>query len=192
MSPSFYDISKSLHIVFMVSWFAGLFYVVRLFIYHVEAQDLEEPEKSILTKQFTLMEKRLWWIITTPAMVLTVVFGAIMLYLNPDLLKQPWMYYKLGFVVLLLVYHFFCQKLYLDMRKGQFHWSSGALRIWNEVATLLLIVIVFIVVLKSTLNWIYASLSFVAIALLLMLGIKLYKGILESKKKDEKEIEKEV
>lgn len=190
-SPPFYDISKSLHIVFMVSWFAGLFYMARLFIYHVEAQDLDEPEKSILTKQYSLMEKRLWWIISTPAMALTLIFGFIMLILNPELLKQPWMYYKLGFVAMLCVYHFFCQKMYLDMGKNQFYWSSSALRIWNEVATLLLIIIVFIVVLKSTLNWVYASLAFIAVGLLLMLGINLYKSVLENKKKQEKLARKE-
>ncbi|NBU92907.1 MAG: protoporphyrinogen IX oxidase, partial [Flavobacteriia bacterium] len=95
----------------MVSWFAGLFYMVRLFVYSVEANEKEEPEKSILTRQFTLMQGRLWWIIATPAMVLTVVFGVMMLWIRPFHLQQLYMHLKLGFVVLLLVYHFICQKI---------------------------------------------------------------------------------
>ena len=75
MLNSNYDFIKALHLIFMVSWFAGLFYMVRLFIYFREASDKTEPEKEILQKQFILMMQRLWWIITTPAMVLTVVFG---------------------------------------------------------------------------------------------------------------------
>ncbi len=178
------NIIKALHIIFMVSWFAGLFYVVRLFIYHVEALDKGEPDKTILVNQYTIMEKRLWWIITTPAMVLTVIFGLLMLVANPVLLQKPFMHLKLGFVVLLLIYHFLCQKIYFDLKKNKFHWGSGALRVWNEVATLLLVIIVFIVVLKDALNWVYASLSFVAVALLLMLAIKMYQAI---RKKEEKE-----
>src|SRR5690606_22972664 len=102
-----FDTIKALHIIFMVCWFAGLFYIVRLFIYHVEAQEKPQIERDILTKQFIDMESRLWWIITTPSMVLTALFGVCML-LYPGhgyLIHQPWMHVKLGFVVLLLVYH---------------------------------------------------------------------------------------
>jgi len=170
-------IVKALHIIFMVSWFAGLFYMVRLFIYAVEANEKEEPEKSILSRQFTLMQGRLWWIITTPAMVLTVVFGGLMLWIVPAYLQELYMHLKLGFVALLLVYHFICQKIFLDLKKNQFHWSSGALRIWNEVATLLLVIIVFIIVLKDSTNWIYASIGFLALALLLLFAIKMYRVV---------------
>ena len=102
-----YDFIKALHLIFMVSWFAGLFYMVRLFIYFREAADKPTPEKEIVQNQFVIMMQRLWWIITTPAMVLTVAFGVWMLALNPAyLLKAPWMHLKLGFVLLLLIYHF--------------------------------------------------------------------------------------
>ena len=104
----------------MVSWFAGLFYIVRLYIYHTEAQKKPEMERSILSTQFIEMEKKLWWIITTPAMILTVVFGTWMLIANPGFLKMPWMHIKLAFVVLLLVYHFVCQKILFDLKKGIF------------------------------------------------------------------------
>ena len=181
-------IIKSLHIIFMVSWFAGLFYMVRLFIYHVEANGKEDPEKSILTKQFLIMERRLWWIISTPAMMLTVVFGILMLVAIPSYLTQLYIHLKLGFVLLFLVYHFICQKIYFDLKADRFFWGSGALRVWNEVATLLLVIIVFIVVLKDSLNWVYATIGFFAVALLLMLAIKMYQAI---RKKDHVENSRE-
>lgn len=149
------DVLKSLHIIFMVSWFAGLFYMVRLFIYHVEAQQKEEVERTILSDQFMVMQQKLWWIITTPAMVLTIVFGTWMLALNWNYYKQaPWMHIKLTFVLLLLVYHFICQKIMFNFRRNHFNWSSMKLRLWNEVATLFLVSIVFLVVLKDSFNWV--------------------------------------
>jgi putative membrane protein len=172
------DILKALHIIFMVSWFAGLFYMVRLFIYHVEAQEKTEVERSILTNQFSVMEKKLWWIITTPAMVLTIIFGSWMLFLNWDYYKvSPWMHIKLLFVVFLVVYHFMCQKIMFSFHKNIFTWTSMKLRIWNEVATLFLVSIVFIVVLKHSFNWINGVIGFFGTAILLMIGIQVYRKI---------------
>ncbi|MEY4602972.1 MAG: hypothetical protein RIT43_264 [Bacteroidota bacterium] len=171
-----FDVVKALHIIFVVSWFAGLFYMVRLFIYHTEAQVRTESERRILSEQFELMEKKLWWIITTPAMVLTVIFGTWMILLNAEYyLSQGWMHLKLGFVVVLLIYHFLCQKIMNDLRKGRFNWSSNGLRVWNEVATLILVAVVFLVVMKDSLNWIKGTVGFFAVAIALMLGIKMYK-----------------
>lgn len=172
-----FDTVKALHIIFVVSWFAGLFYIVRLFIYHIEAQQREEPAKGILSEQFEMMEKRLWWIITTPAMILTIVFGIWMLYLIPAYLITGWMHAKLGFVFLLLIYHFTCQKIMLDMKKGKFKWKSTGLRIWNEVATLALVAIVFLVVYKNSMDWIKGTIGFFGVAILLMILIKLYKRL---------------
>lgn len=168
---------KALHIIFVVSWFAGLFYIVRLFIYHTEAQQKSEIEKEILSTQFIEMEKKLWWIITTPAMVLTIVFGTWMILLNPSYLKMPWMHVKLGFVALLLVYHFVCQKIMIDLKNQKFNWKSNGLRMWNELATLALVAIVFIVVLKNELTWWKGTVGFFAVAIGLMMLIKLYKKI---------------
>jgi putative membrane protein len=172
-----YHTLKSLHIIFMVSWFAGLFYIVRLFIYHTEAQNKTELERTILSTQFVEMEKKLWWIITTPAMVLTLVFGIWMLFANSALLKLPWMHLKLSFVALLLVYHFVCQKILFDMKKGIFNWKSNGLRIWNEVATLALVAIVFLVEMQGSFNWIKGTIGFFAVAVALMVAIKIYKRI---------------
>jgi len=153
---------KALHIIFVVSWFAGLFYIVRLFIYHTEAQLKPSNEAEILSAQFTIMEKKLWWIITTPAMVLTVVFGVWMLLLNPGLL---------------LIYHFVCQRLLKKVANGQFNWSSTQLRLWNELATLVLVAVVFLVELQHSMNWIGGTVGFFGVGILLMLLIRIYKKI---------------
>lgn len=172
-----YLIWKALHIVFVVSWFAGLFYMVRLFIYNVESHRRPEAEHRILHTQFTLMQWRLWYIITTPAMILTVIFGTMMLVANPSFLKMPWMHIKLTFVVILLVYHFICQGIMNQQKASRFSWGSGALRIWNEVATLLLVAIVFLVVLKNSLGWLGGILGFFGVGISLMVGIKVYKKL---------------
>lgn len=172
-----FQVVKSLHIIFMVSWFAGLFYIVRLYIYHSEAQQKIDTERKILSSQFEIMEKKLWWIITTPAMILTLVFGIWMLVLVPEYLKMGWMHIKLSFIVVLLVYHFVCQKILFDLKKQRFKWSSNGLRIWNELATLVLVAVVFLVVVKDQLNWIKGTIGFFAVAIGLMLGIKIYKRL---------------
>ncbi len=170
-----YTTIKSLHIIFVVSWFAGLFYIVRLFIYHTEAQEREETAKKILSDQFEIMEKKLWCIITTPAMILTLFFGVWMLVENPILLKQPWMHIKLTFVALLLFYHLVCQKIIRDLKKGIFKWKSNGLRLWNEVATLALVAIVFLVEMQNSMDWMKGTLGFFGVAIGLMIGIKIYK-----------------
>ena len=95
---------KALHIIFIVTWFAGLFYIVRLFIYHAEAEKKEEPAKSILQEQYRLMEKRLWYIITWPSAILASIFAFWMLYDQPMFLSMPWMHVKLTFVLALYFY----------------------------------------------------------------------------------------
>ncbi len=166
---------KSLHLIFVVSWMAGLFYIVRLFIYHTEANQRPEVERNILQKQFEVMESKLWNIITTPAMVLAVLTGLGMLYLNPALLEMDWMIVKLCFVLGLLVYHFICQRFISQLKKGIYSWSSTQLRIWNEVATIFLVAIVFTVVLKSATNWIYGLIGLVVFSMLIMSAVKIYK-----------------
>ncbi len=172
------NVIKALHIIFVVSWFAGLFYIVRLYIYHTEAAQKSEPERGILIKQFAIMEHKLWWIITTPAMILTLVFGIWMLFLNPEYyLRANWMYIKLAFVALLLVYHFVSQRILFQLKSGIFKLSSNQLRIFNEMATLALVAIVFLVVMKDSLSWIKGTIGFFAVAIALMIGIKIYKRL---------------
>ena len=166
---------KSLHLIFVVSWMAGLFYIVRLFIYHTEANERPEAERTILQRQFELMESKLWNIITTPAMLLAVLAGLGMIYLNPALLEMDWMLVKLGFVLGLLVYHFLCQRMMNQLKRGVFYFSSTQLRIWNEVATIFLVAIVFTVVLKSAIDWIYGLIGLILFSILIMSAVKIYK-----------------
>lgn len=172
---------KALHIIFIVTWFAGLFYIVRLFVYQVEALEKEEPERTILGNQLKQMANRLWYIITWPSAVLTLIFGGWLLVLQPSWLQMPFMHIKLTFVALLYLYHFSCQYLYTSLQKDQQKYSSTQLRIWNEVATICLVAIVFLIVVKNQISWIWGTIGILAFAVMLMLAIKLYKRIRESK-----------
>jgi len=145
---------KALHIIFVTTWFAGLFYIVRLFIYHAEAKNKEEPASSILQKQYKLMEWRLWYIITWPSAILTLIFGTWMIVDNPVYLSMPWMHVKLGMVSALFLYQFYCHRIFKRFQNDEKSWGSVALRFWNEVATVFLFAIVFIVVLKNSFDWI--------------------------------------
>lgn len=168
---------KSLHIIFITTWFAGLFYVIRLFIYYKEAEEKSVVEKNILLEQYRLMIKRLWYIITWPSSILATIFAVWLLILQPFWLEQNWMLIKLGFVIALYAYHWSCQVMYNQINKGYLKYSSFSLRIWNEVATIILFACVFLVVLKSSLGWIFGVVGIVGISILLMLGIKLYKNL---------------
>jgi putative membrane protein len=170
-----YSYILAVHIIFVVCWFAGLFYMVRLFIYHSEAQEKPEPDRTILSKQFELMERKLWYIITVPSMFIVLACGITMLCIAPAWLQQPWMHIKLTFVGLLIVYHFICQDKMKQMARGEFKWKSTQLRLWNELATLFLFAMVFLAVLKDSLNWIYGVLGIVGLSVVLMIAVKLYK-----------------
>jgi len=172
----YYQYFKAVHIVFVISWMAGLFYILSLFIYHTEANDKSEPEKSILLKQFVKMEATLWKIICQPAMVISVLAGVGMLTLNSSLLQADWMWVKLGFVVALLIYHFICQQIVKSLKNSRFKMTSFQLRLWRELATIFMIAIVFVVILKNALNWIYGLVGIMGIALVIMIAVKLYKN----------------
>jgi len=142
---------KAFHIVGVVVWFAGLFYLVRLFVYHVEANEQPEPARSILQTQYALMEKRLYKLITTPGMVLTVVMAIALLVSAPDLLKETWLHVKLGFVGLTIGYHYYCARLMKQLAAGTCKWSSQQFRALNEAPTVLLVIVVLLVVFKNQL-----------------------------------------
>jgi len=174
----------ALHIIFVVTWFAGLFYIPRLFIYHTEAQAKPEPDKTILSNQFKIMTKRLWFGITWPSMVLTYIFGFWTLYNFYGLNIPGWLFMKLAFVFGLTIYHLQCGAIYGQLQRDEFKWSSIKLRFWNEVATLFLFAIVFIVVLKDLGNFWWGL-----IGLLIFAGL-LIGATLAYKKKRTKEGEK--
>jgi putative membrane protein len=166
---------KALHIIFVVTWFAGLFYIVRLFIYHTEASLKEEPEKSILTNQYKIMQKRLWYGITWPSMIMTLLFGGWLLWENPWFLSQAFFILKLCFVGGLVLYHLQCHVMFKQLQKGIVKSTSFKLRIWNELATLFLVAIVFLIVLQNNIGFIYGMLGLIIFAATLMLAIKIYK-----------------
>lgn len=173
----YYNYIKALHLIFVITWFAGLFYLPRLFIYHIEAQQRPGTERDILSKQFKLMEKRLWYIITWPSAILATFFAIWLLLLMPQWLQQPWMHVKLGFVLLLIAYHIKNHMIFKKFQRDDIGYTSRFMRIWNEGATLILFSVVFLVMLKGTFNWIFGVLGILGLGVLLMLGIKLYKRI---------------
>lgn len=172
---------KALHIIFVVSWFAGLFYMPRLLVYHTEAQSKIEVAREVLNEQFMKMEKLLWNAIMVPAMWMTLITGSIMIYITPGWLSQGWMHMKLTFVLALVGYHFFTRKLILEIQKGHFRFSSIQLRLWNEVATIFLFSIVFLVVLKNSVDWIWGVLGLIAFAVIIMSAVRIVKKIREKK-----------
>ncbi len=168
-----YNYVKALHIIFIVTWFAGLFYMPRLLIYHREAQDKSEPEKKILSAQFAIMLKRLWFGITWPSAILTLLFGIWMAYLYSYI--PVWLWAKLAFVVFLYAYHMYTHRLYKKQISGSFPFSSAQLRIWNEVATIFLVAIVFIVNVKNAMSALWAIIGLLIFVTVLLVAIRIYK-----------------
>ena len=177
-----YEYIKSLHLIFVITWFAGLFYIVRLFVYQIEARDKPSPEKEILQKQYKIMTYRLWYIITWPSAVLASIFAFWMLFFTPTgnaWLQMPWMHVKLGFVFVLYLYHYKCHKIYQELQNDQVKYTTNHMRLWNEGATIILFAVVFLVILKNAVNWIYGVVGIMLFSILIMLGFKFYKRIRE-------------
>lgn len=176
-----YNYIKSLHLIFVITWFAGLFYIVRLFVYQIEALQKPEPERGILSAQLKLMAYRLWYIITWPSMLLAIAFAVWLLALRPFYMTDAWMQVKLGFVILLIIYHIKCHSIFKQLQQGVAKHSTNFMRLFNEGATLLLFAIVFLVILKNAINWIFGVIGLVLFAVILMLGFRFYKRYREAK-----------
>ncbi len=172
-----YNYLKSLHLIFVITWFAGLFYIVRLFVYQIEAAAKPSPEKEILQKQFKIMAYRLWYIITWPSAVLAVIFAIALLVIMPTWLQQPWMHVKLGFVLLLIIYHLKCQQYFAQLQNDVVKHTTNYMRLWNEGATLILFAVVFLAILKNAVDWIFGVLGIFTLSIILMLGFRMYKRI---------------
>ncbi|MGO2103466.1 MAG: CopD family protein [Psychroflexus halocasei] len=171
-----YNYIKALHLIFVITWFAGLFYIPRLFIYHIEARMKPENEAKILSDQLKIMTSRLWNIITWPSAILATIFAIWLLIDQPLWLQEPWMHVKLAFVVLLIAYHLKNHQIYKQFQKDDIRWTSSQMRLWNEGATIILFAVVFLVILKSAFDWIYGLVGLIGLAVLLMIGIKVYKN----------------
>ncbi|MDY3317423.1 CopD family protein [Riemerella anatipestifer] len=173
-----YLIIKALHIIFMVSYFAGIFYLVRLFVYYKDTDDFDTPKQTVLREQYLFMMRRLWNIITVPAGVLMLLFGIILIIMNPYLMKMPWFHLKLTFLIGLAVYHYWCWKKVLVVKNLNFSELSTSnlkLRQANEIATFLLFLVVFTVILKAFVidYWWQLIVGFLVLVVVIMLTVKL-------------------
>lgn len=166
---------KSVHIIFVITWFAGLFYLPRLMVYAAEASVMEDTTaREILLKQYQLMKKRLLYGITWPSAVITLLLGTRMLMIYP---LTDWLKLKLAFVVVLYLYFFSLQRIFKQQSAGNFTWTGQQLRAWNEVPTVLLFAIVFLVVMKNTVDFWWGLAGLFALVVLLMSAIKIYKAL---------------
>jgi len=181
----YYNYIKSLHLIFVVTWFAGLFYEPRLFIYHIEASKKSSPAKEILEKQLKIMSRRLWYIITWPSAILATIFAVWLLVLMPEWLYKSWMLIKIGFILLLFAYHLKTHQMFLELQRGEIRYSSNFMRIWNEGATLFLFAIVFLAIVKSAIHWIFMVLGIFGLFVFLMFAIKLFKRLREKSTEDD-------
>ena len=174
---------KALHIIFIVTWFAGLFYIVRLFIYQTEALQKEEPERSILHQQLSKMARLLWSVIAWPSAIITLIMGTSLLISQPQWLQMPFMHIKLTFVLFLYAYHLLCHRIFKKLQEGKVTYSSTQLRLWNEVATVILVAVVFLIVKKDEISWLWGTLGIIGFAVVLMMAVRLYKRIREKNEK---------
>lgn len=166
---------KAIHIIFIVTWFAGLFYMPRIFVYIVEAHGKAEPEKSILLRQLKMMASRLWYAITWPSAIITLCMGTALIINQPEWLQKGFMHIKLTLVFLLYLYHISLHLIFKQLQSDVVKYSSQQLRFWNEVATLFLISIVFLIVLKSALSMMWGLVGIVTVSILITMGIRIYK-----------------
>ena len=172
-------IFKIIHIIGFISWFAAIFYLGRMFVYHAEALTKAEPEKSILTRQLGLMEWRVYKIIMTPAMVITWIAGLSILYFYGwEWFKgNIWMHFKLLFLLVLSGYHGYSKKLIKAFEAGKMPMTSMGARLFNEIPTVLMIIIVSLAVLKNMTNPLVLIVTILIIIALLITFTKLYKNI---------------
>ena len=188
-----YNHLKAIHIIFVTSWFAGLFYLPRLLVYHTEANQRTETERRVLQEQFQKMERILFNAIMMPAMWITLLSGTGLVYWLwwDNFAAHGWLHLKLAFVAALVVYHLCCRQLVAELRAGKFRFTSLQLRLYNELATVLLFAIVFLVTLKNTLDWIWGIAGLVAFAITIMAAVRIVKMIRE-KNKPTDEVKKQV
>ncbi|BAU66223.1 CHP701-containing protein [Stanieria sp. NIES-3757] len=165
---------KAFHLIGVVVWFAGLFYLVRLFVYHAEAYQEPEPARTILKKQYEIMEKRLYNIITTPGMLVTVAMAIGLISTEPAILKSSWLHIKLGLVLLLIGYHHYCKRIMKQLAKDECKWTGQQFRALNEAPTVMLVLIVLLAVFKNNLPLDLTTWLIVALVIAMVASIQLY------------------
>ena len=162
---------KVFHIIGVIVWFAGLFYLGRLFVYHREADERPELESTTLKSQFSLMERRLYYGIAWPGLCISLVFGVALIFASGF---PGWLHGKLVFVLVLMVYHLWCGHLRKLLLNENCSWNGTKFRLFNEIPTLLLFSIVFIVVFKSAISW--SVLLLILVGLILVIGGAVHLG----------------
>lgn len=173
-----YSIIKAFHIVFIVSYFAGIFYLVRIFVYYKDTDEFEETKKKILREQYVFMARRLWNIITVPAGIIMLTTGITMIMLNLGLIKTPWFHLKLTFLIGLGIYHYWCWKKLNEIKNlhgTNLSTPNLKLRQANEIATFIVFLVVFTVILKSMAidYWWQLIAGFFVLVALIMTTVKL-------------------
>lgn len=173
-----YTILKAVHIIFMVSYFAGIFYLVRLFVYYKDTDGFDENKKQVLREQYVFMARRLWNIITVPAGVIMLLSGVTLIILNSGLMKMPWFHLKLTFLLGLGIYHYWCWKKVLQMKNlngNILPVKNIKLRQANEIATFILFLVVFTVILKSMVieYWWQLITGFFVLVFVILMTVKL-------------------
>ncbi len=165
---------KAFHIVGITAWFAGMFYLPRLFVYHAEAAEQPEPAQSILKAQYQIMEKRLYSIIMTPALVLTVAMGGCLISTEPQILSDRWIQVKLFCVAILVAYHFFCSRIMKRFAADDCEMTGQQFRWFNEFPTVFFVIVVMLAVFKNSFPTSAASWSIFAMIVAMAAIIQLY------------------
>lgn len=171
-AANWYGVAKAMHLIGMVSWMAGLFYLVRLMVYHAEAAGMQETQRDILSRQYNLMEWKVYNIILKPAVVITWAFGVLMLLIQPAWLQQTWLWGKLVFVLALTVYTWFCRVHIGLLENGKSGFTHVHYRVMNEAPTIILVSAVFLAVFRDRINWWYLLGGVGAFSLLILGAVR--------------------
>jgi protoporphyrinogen IX oxidase len=167
-----YQSAKSLHLIGMVSWMAGLFYLVRIMVNHAESLGGDPTTKSVFALQYNKMEWKAWRVIIVPAVVMTWSFGVTMLCIQPSWLEQPWIHVKLFFLLLLTGYTWYCKKHIELLEKGGTKHNHVYYRAMNEVPTVIMVAIIFLAVFKQHINWLYLAIGLILFSALIFSAVK--------------------
>lgn len=167
---------KALHLFALVAFFAGTFHIVRLFVAHREAMAKWEPDRTILTRQFTALERRALYYLIWPALVAFVLIGSYILWQLPGLLKLPFMQVLLGYMAVLMLYHGMVHRLHHRLRSGEVKWGALQLRAWAQGATMFLFLLIVLVLFRERTTWVWGMVGLLAVGGVFMLVVITLRG----------------
>jgi protoporphyrinogen IX oxidase len=166
-----HTLAKALLLIFTVTFFAGTFHIVRLFVAHREALAKWEPDRAILSKQFGLLERRALYYLIWPSLIAVLALGCWLVIQRPGVLKLPFMQVGLGIVAMLAGYHITVQRIYGRLKRGELRWSALQLQLWAQGATVLLVAVIMVALMRDRLTWVWGSLGLVVMGGLVMVAI---------------------